>query len=398
MISSKLKQAVIKLPPIVKIFLLFLVWRIGLFWLSSIAGQLVAYDPSFPYSGMLTNFNLPQWICSWANFDGVHYLTIIQLGYKRIGLVQAFFPVYPLLIKIVNLLINNLLLSGLIISNASFITGLYFGFKLTEIDFDTKTAWWLVLILLTFPTSFYFGALYTESVFLSAILASLLYIRQQKKTISSILSGLASGLRVVGILLLPTIFLEWRQKQTNWEQLSLTAKIKKLWSFIFASIGLIGFMIFLWLQFDDPLYFFHVQSEFRAGREETLILLPQVFYRYLKILFTVKPINWKYFSYVQDFVISVFGFIVLFWWWLQRKQQKYKTSYLWYAVPAFLLPTLTGTLSSMPRYILVVFPIFMWLADKLKAAKPICRYLYFGISLCLLVINTVLFIQGYWVA
>jgi hypothetical protein len=157
-------------------------------------------------------------------------------------------------------------------------------------------------------------------------------------------------------------------------------------------------MIFLWLQFEDPLYFFHVQSEFGAGRQESIILLPQVIYRYLKILVTVRPINWKYYSYVQDFVISLFGLVALFGWWLQRRQPKYKASYLWYAVPAFLLPTLTGTFSSMPRYVLVVFPIFIWLAEKLKTAKPICRFLYFGISFCLLVINTVLFIQGYWVA
>ncbi len=399
MILSNLKQALTNLPILIKIILLFLIWRVGLFWVGTKAGHFLPYDPSFPYAKeILSDFKLLRWIYSWANFDGVHYLTIAKKGYVGTGLIQAFFPLYPLLIKALSFVIHNQLLAGLVISNLSFIIALYFGFKLTKIEFGPKTGWLWVLILLTFPTSFYFGALYTESVFLSAILASLWYIRQQKKTISSILSGLSSGLRVVGILLLPTIFLEWKQKKQNWEDLSLADKLKKSWTFIFAGIGLIGFMIFLWIQFEDPFFFFHVQSEFGAGRQESIILLPQVFYRYAKILLTVRPIDWKYYTYVQDFVISLFSLVALFGWWLQRQQQKYRTSYLWYAVPAFLLPTLTGTLSSMPRYVLVIFPIFMWIADKLKTAKSIYRYLYFAISLCLLTINTVLFIQGYWVA
>ncbi|PIR61011.1 MAG: hypothetical protein COU68_01660, partial [Candidatus Pacebacteria bacterium CG10_big_fil_rev_8_21_14_0_10_45_6] len=75
-----------------KILVLVLVWRIGLFVVSLIAPAFISYEPSFPYAyDLLAKLGLPQWLYSWANFDGVHYLTIMRMGYVGTGLIQAFF-------------------------------------------------------------------------------------------------------------------------------------------------------------------------------------------------------------------------------------------------------------------------------------------------------------------
>src|SRR4030042_2473530 len=69
--------------------------------------------------------NLPHWIVSKANFDGIFYLRIAQNGYSQFE--QAFFPLYPFLIKSLSpIFANNLLITGLIISNACFVVGLFF--------------------------------------------------------------------------------------------------------------------------------------------------------------------------------------------------------------------------------------------------------------------------------
>ena len=128
------------------------------------------------------------------------------------------------------------------------------------------------------------------------------------------------------------------------------------------------------------------------GRQETIVLWPQVVYRYIKILLTARPIDWKYFSYVQDFVLSIGVAIGIY---LARK--KIKLSWLIFSVLTYLLPTLTGSFSSMPRYILVIFPLWMWLAHKLSQPSR-WRCCYYLVSVILLMINTILFTQGYWVS
>ncbi|MBD3250108.1 MAG: hypothetical protein GF381_00870 [Candidatus Pacebacteria bacterium] len=379
-----------------KIIVLFLGWRSLLFLVAFLANRVLEYKPSFPYSLKLASTGLPSWVYSWANFDGVHYLTIVDKGYKGTGLIQAFFPVYPVLTRWLNKLIKlsglaeftgwtgSTIISGLLISNLFFVLALILGYLLIERYHDRKIAFVSVLIMLFWPTSFFFGALYTESLFLSLVFASFLIIGLEKNTISAVLGGLSSGVRLIGAALFPALSLElWLQGK------------KKLFSYlplILSLAGLVGFMIYLQQTFNDPFYFFNVQSEFGAGRQESIILLPQVFYRSFKILLTARPFNWKYFSYVQDLVFSLIGLFGLVIGWFRIRR-----SWILFGAISFLLPTLTGTLSSMPRYLLVVFPVFVWLATLLQKKK---KYLicYLIISLILLIINTALFIQGYWVA
>ena len=76
-------------------------------------------------------------------------------------------------------------------------------------------------------------------------------------------------------------------------------------------------------------------------------------------------------------------------------KQKIRKSYLKFSWLALILPTLTGTLSSMPRYILVIFPIYVVLANiRNRLIKVIITILF----IILLMISTVLFTRGYWLS
>src|SRR3989338_1304620 len=87
------------------IFLSFLTWRILLFICSYIGSLLLEFRPRFPYSDIwLIPSGLPSWIWSFANFDGVHYLTIASQGYWA-QFTQVFFPFYPVILS----LFSNLL-------------------------------------------------------------------------------------------------------------------------------------------------------------------------------------------------------------------------------------------------------------------------------------------------
>jgi len=161
---------------------------------------------------------------------------------------------------------------------------------------------------------------------------------------------------------------------------------------LLGSVGLLAYMAFLQVKYGDPLYFFHVQVEFGGIRQESLVIYPQVVYRYIKILLTARPFNFSYFSSVSELITGIGGLVLIL-----LSYKKVKISYFLFALLAFILPTLTGTFSSMPRYVLVSFPIFIFLA-LWSEKSPWFKYSWFIISGILLVFNTVLFIQGIWVA
>ncbi|MDH5533416.1 MAG: hypothetical protein OEX81_03250 [Candidatus Pacebacteria bacterium] len=388
---------------------IFIVWRSFLFLIGYFANNILTYLPSFPYAKRLATYGLPQWLYSWANFDGVHYLTIINKGYFGTGLIQAFFPLFPLSIKYLDF-INNSLITGLIISNILTFFLIISFYMFSKVFFKEKK-WLTLFVLLTFPTSFFFGSFYTESLFLILVLQTFIFAEKKKWIWAGILIALASATKIVGILLVPALLIEYFLKDKNIFEIINLSKNKKsrntfiksikerftkntprhvLFIFI-GSLGLLAYMNYLWLKFDDPIYFFHVQSEFGGGRQESIILYPQVVYRYLKILITARPFDLKYFAYVQEFIAGTIGLLLLF-----ISSKKIKLSHLFFVLGAFFVPTLTGTFSSMPRYILVCWPIFFVIADLLKNNK--IKYLYFSFSLVFLIINTILFIQGYWVA
>jgi len=291
------------------------------------------------------------------------------------------------LITLFNKAIGNLLYSGLLLSNLFFILSIYFFQKLIEFEKSDNKKWVLSFFLI-FPTSFYFGAYYSESLFLLLTLLSFLAMRKKKWWLSAIWAGLASATRLVGIFIFPALIWEFwtSRKQDN---------KKPLTAFLLSLVSLSGFILYcLYLKknFGDPFYFAKVQNAFGASREtDRLILLHQVVWRYLKMVFTVQKNSFLFFTVIQEFLISIFALVVLLW----GIYKRVRPSYLIYSFMSFLLPTLTGNFSSMPRYIAVIFPIYFILGElKNRRIKIIVLLIFFG----LLIINTAFFLRGFWIA
>lgn len=384
-----------------KLFLLFVLWRAGLLLVTIIGQKLLPYQPSFPYASELTNYGLPHFISAWANFDGVHYLTIINKGYFGTGLIQAFFPLFPLLTTAINFFVQNSLVSGLFLSNIFSFLVVISLYQIGKI-FSPKHVWLNLLVALSFPTSFFFGAFYSESLFFVLVLQSYLAAHNKKWWQAAMLAGFASATRIVGIFAIIMVITQFLfDQKTIWQlnKKSLRSTKQKLFSnwskliglALLGSSGLIAYMTYLHLRYQDAWYFLHVQAEFGGGRQENLILYPQVVWRYIKILLTARPFDLKYFAYVQEAAVGFLGPILLF-----LVSKKTSLGALLFCLGAFFVPTLTGTFSSLTRYMLVLWPIYLALADLVGTSR--WRYLYYAISLALLAFNTILFIQGYWVA
>lgn len=385
---SKLKLS----SDIIKIILLFLIWRLTLFIISILAIQFIplAQEDRF-LGGGPKNFPISPEVFSWANFDGEHYLSIAIFGYKM--LEQAFFPVYPKLISFFaqpfsydffSTLLSSTII-GLLISNASFLLALIFLFELISIDFSKKICFITILVLLVFPTSFYFGSLYNESLFLLLSVMSLYFARKKKWFLASIFGMVSAATRVFGILLLPTLFIEaYAQK----------GKLSKIFWLFLIPLGLGGYMLYQYLSFGDPLAFYNLQKIVGEQHQSGIVSLPQVYFRYLKMILTVDKLNPIYQTIWLEFIIGLLFFALP----IIGYFKKIRLSYLFYAMSGFLLPTIQGSFSSLPRYVIVFFPSFLALALWLECKPRFIKILTIILFIGLLFIETTMFLRGYWVA
>lgn len=372
--------------PLFQIFILFLIWRISLFTVAFTSPILIRpnFGASFPYwQERLISSELPHFLWSFGNFDGVHYLGIARAGYYD-QWVQTFFPLYPILIRTFSLVTGqNLLLAALIVSNLSFLGALYLFYKLLKEIFDKKIAFWSCLFLLAFPTSFYFGSVYTEGLFFLLVISSFYCLHKGKVLLASLIGAAASATR------LPGVFLGLALAVTNARKSHFTIRSRFALPLLIVPVGLLLYMLYLKIEFNDPLYFLNAQSIFAQNRQtDRIILLPQVFFRYAKILGSAQGLNLA--NAIFELSSTIFALIAII-----SLYKKIKIEWFLFSVLAILLPTLTGTLASMPRYILIAFPIYLYLA-LIKNIK--IKLTILALLVILLFVNTLLFTQGYWVA
>jgi hypothetical protein len=371
--------------------LCLLTWRILLFIPFFVSPTFLALQGTY-LGGNINLYRSSPLLWAWANFDGQHYLSIAKFGYRP--LTYFFFPVYPLFIRWIAILLGQSdigrLITGILISHLALIFTCIGLYKLIRIDFTKKIAYLTILLLLIFPASFYFVSVYTESLFLALVVWSFYLARKGNWAGAVTLAAVASASRVVGIVLLPALFIEMLIQYKN-----KTVSLRHCFLLLIIPIGIISYMLYLKQSAGDHLAFFHSVEIFGAQRSTHLVLIPQVFYRYVfKVLPVVShsysPVvftTWLEFISAITFLITSIATIF-----------KLRISYAIYALGTFIIPPLSGSFSSLPRYAIVIFPAFVILAIGIQKLPKTFRYFIFIVLTISLLYTESLFIRGYWVS
>ena len=143
----------------------------------SINSNLQEPDTIFSYKKNLFIDALSRW-------DGGHYIYLANNGYyyqEDKPSNVAFFPLYPLLIRsFSNITSLDTPISSVIVSNFFFLCALIVLNKLVTLLFGRKVAHLSLVFLVVFPTSFFYSAIYSESVFLFFSITSL-YLLEKKQ-------------------------------------------------------------------------------------------------------------------------------------------------------------------------------------------------------------------------
>jgi len=369
----------------------FVIWRSLLFVFLFLGLALLPLQRNF-LGGEIANYQSSPWYWAWANFDGQHYLSIAQKAGYGFG-QQAFFPLFPSLINFFGGIfggsLGSLNLAGLIISNVAFVVALVGLYKLLRLEFSERITRLAIILLLVFPVSFYFGSVYTESVFLALVVWSLFLAKKNLWLFACVLGGLAAGTRVIGVLLLPVLFIELIRKTKT-----KILDVRYLY-LLLIPLGLFAYMYYLNQTYGDPLLFIRALPGFGEQRSATPIILPQVFYRYI---FKILPaVNYSYFpaafTTVLEFLVGG-GFLIL----AVLAFKKLSLSYSIFLALGYLVPTLSGSFSSLPRYCLVLFPAFILGAIYLDKASRVIKLTVISILAVGLCVATALFVRGYWIS
>ncbi|MBI5106316.1 MAG: hypothetical protein HZB46_15255 [Solirubrobacterales bacterium] len=143
-----------------------------------------------------------------ARWDATWYLTIAGDGYDD-GPRTAFFPLYPLLVHALGAVVGSPLLAAVALSFALFAAGLAALHRLAAIEVGAEAARWAVLALALFPGSLWFSAAYSESLFLALSVGAVLAARTDHWAWAGALGALAAGTRSAGVLLVVPLALLW---------------------------------------------------------------------------------------------------------------------------------------------------------------------------------------------
>lgn len=368
---------------------LFLSWRLAITVAALLAPFFLPLHTDSIALPLAINVPYLTWI--WVNFDGVHYLSIARTGYHYPN--YAYFPFFPFLSTIAREVFHTpRTASGLWVSNIAFLIGLIMLYKMTLLDFSKKIALLTVLFCLVIPTSFYYGAFYTDGLYFGLSVLSFYFARKSRWFLAGVAGYFAGLTRLIGVVLFPALLLEWylqnrHKKESFWDLLKIFLKQQGFFLFL-VPLGIITYGLYLQYNFGD---FFLFQKAMKDWGQAQFVFPPQVFFRYIKI-FIIAQHNYPYLIAIIEFVSALFYcYLMVSSWRLLR------SSYILLMFLSFFIPTLTGTLQSMPRYILHMFPAFIAIALITFQSKKI----FYALILFFVVLQfflIALFTRGHFVA
>ncbi|TKJ31115.1 MAG: hypothetical protein CEE40_02340 [Chloroflexi bacterium B3_Chlor] len=302
-----------------------------------------------PYQGMepISGGPAELFLGVWQRFDTLWFLRIASQGYAPDDGSTVYFPLYPLLIRILGkALLGNYLLAALLISNLAYIGALFYMYKLTETQLGKAAARRSVTYLAIFPTAFFFLAAYTESLFLLLTLAGFHYAQSKRWWLAGFFGFLSSLTRLQGmVLLVPLLYMYLRDRK-----FSLAKLRPNLLGLILIPVGAAMFLAYQHLVIGSAPLLNTYQMQLYA----------QFVWPWDNIIATCQ----KIWSAQGTFINALnLGMTCLFFAMTVVSLRKLSMEYgIYMAVTMFVLLLRRTTLQplvSMSRYVLVLFPAFM---------------------------------------
>ena len=330
------------------------------------------------------SFSDNQFLNLVTKWDGEWYYNIAVDGYRwsegarltgsspptvgRPDARLAFFPAYPMLMRAAGWIAGNPIAGGLLVSLAAFLWALTYVFRLARDEVGDAEAAGAVLLLAFYPFSIFYGVIYTESLFLLAAAGGLYHFRRAewlKAAVWGVLAGLTrpNGFLLSLILAAAAVERLWRARRAGtldrheWRRASIGGFVA-----VTPVVGVMIYSVFCWSLSGDPLMWMRLHQFWGRG-ERTLLQLIADRMEKMSDLGVV--------GYIREMPIDVVNncaalLAVLAIWPVFRR--------LGLALGLFVAlnvipPLLSGTTLSVARLTSTLFPLFIWLAIRVRGER-----------------------------
>ncbi|HEX9687550.1 MAG TPA: hypothetical protein VGB47_00580 [Thermoanaerobaculia bacterium] len=328
----------------------------------------------------------------YAKFDSGWYLAIIERGYGKPPpdgkpSSHAFFPMYPTAAKVLrDTFAIDGFHAGLLVSYLCLFLAMSLFFREGAARLGEREAWSAVAFLLLFPTAFFLAAVYAESMFL---LFALLAFRDARRGPigKALLWGFLLGLtRASALAAAPALFLAALERRAP--------EGRRQWGTALA-VGLVPVAtVFLWIfgigwLFGEPGLFFRSMEGWHRGTSS----LSGVGAWLLSMKVRFVDMDWKRDpTFALDYGLAIVFVIIG----IYQLVKKNWADAAWTGA-AISLPTTTGLSGGMPRFFMVVYPVYFALAEGSRG-RPRLRLLWWIGSGVLLLVAAARFVNWHWVA
>jgi len=340
----------------------------------------------------------------WARWDSGWFIGIAQHGYGFAKEASAFFPGYPLVVAgIGRAFFGHYVLAGLLVSLACCAVAFVLLHRLAEERLGADGARRAVIYLAVFPMAFFLQAVYSESLYLVLVLSAFLLAERARWDAAWAVTALAVLTRLVGFALLPALaVMAWRSPD----------RARAFRALPVVPVAFAAFPIVLWRKTGDAWGFLHSQDLWhrhvsyagpfgglwkgtRAGAVGLVhVLSRQPAHRYGT---AQGPDYWLR---LDGLNVQAFLFLVLFLVLTVIAWRRFGAPYGLFAAASLALPLSAPAnkvpLLSLPRFGLVIFPLFLALAAV--GGRPRLHTTILAVSALLLGVGVVQWSLWQWVA
>ena len=296
-------------------------------------------------------------------WDGKHYASIALEGYEAFPCPESpqyvcgnvgWFPLYPIIAGSVGKIFRAVGLDfryGMITANLLFLwLGLLVMFRLVSRHFNQSIALWSLLLLLTFPTSFYFLTAFPYALFFLLAVFALWMLDSDRYLLSALAVGLLSLTYPSGVVILLPVFWIAATKYKNFsrpQRLQLAAIPTS------AGIAVLLYCLYNWYRFNDFLLYVTFQSKPYYAHGLSFPLFPIA-----RTLLGQEPSATVFQPQLIAFMlIIVICLTAIFY------TKALPKHWLLYMIAMLLFTPTMGSTVSYYRHVIVVFPLFVMIAQ-----------------------------------
>ncbi len=304
----------------------------------------------------------PTLATHFATWDGAHYLFLSEEGYQRGSASCAFYPLWPYLIRACSwLTFGNHFIAGILLANVLSLAAVLVFHYFVERHHGRSTANGSAALLLAYPGAIFFSFIYTESLFLLLVVLFFLCLFQERYVWVAVMGFLLPLTKAVGVFCIFPLLLQLWLKRERW---------RAYLAYYGPLLGYAAYFGFMYYATGNAFEGFEAQRSYPNS--------PSIRNMFNVAGFANAFVNIHTLDGMLDSALDR-GFFVLFLA-LLPAVWKVNRTWFWYTLPTGLIPALTSYFMSYRRYIIILFPVFIVLA-QLLAKGPRWMFWYYVVLL-----------------